>query len=104
MLKLTTVTTLVFACLAAAFTTMAPISSATAAQSRAQAREAARDQRAVARQQSARRFAATTGESREPIKGLIGLRDRSTIYHADGRLNGREFFERLQEQTGGGGQ
>ena len=48
--------------------------------------------------------ASRTGNEREPIPGLVGLRDRSTIYHANGRINGREFFERLQEQTGGGGQ
>jgi hypothetical protein len=63
-------------------------------------------QRSAANKAPVQRVASRSGtdESGEPIKGLVGLRDRSTINHANGRLNGKEFFERMQEWTGGLGQ
>jgi hypothetical protein len=71
-----------------------------ATQSRAKAK------RAVEVQPSRTRVAVTprAATRSEPITGQTGLRDRSTFYQADGRINGREFFDQLQERSNGMGQ
>ena len=37
----------------------------------------------------------------EPFPGTPGLRDRSTIYHPNGRLNGQELFDSIADRAGG---
>ena len=71
-----------------------------AAQARAKAK------RTTDSQPSARRVATTqrSDGTYQPIAGVTGVRDRSTYYLPDGRINGREFFEQLQERTSGTGQ
>ena len=75
-----------------------------------EAADAAQTRSKVKRSAEARpvtRRVATTenaGNRGEVIAGLVGVRDRSTYYLPNGRINGKEFFEQLQERSNGTGQ
>ena len=40
----------------------------------------------------------------EPFPSTPGLRDRTTIYHPNGRLNGQELFDSIADRTTGAGE
>ena len=68
-----------------------------AAQTRAKARRAADSQT------SERRVAVARTERKSDAARGPELRDRSTYYSRDGKLNGREFFDQLNERSSGAG-
>ena len=74
--------------------------SSDAAQTRAKAKRTA-DSQTVSRRADA---TSRSGDSYQPIPGVVGARDRSTYYLPNGRINGKEFMEQMQERTNGTGQ
>ena len=71
-----------------------------AAQTRAKAKQSADTPRAMRRLNSISRVDGNeSAGSRQ-----VALRDRSTINLPNGRLNGKEFFESLQERSTGAGE
>ena len=75
---------------------------AEAAQTRAKAKRTADSQQSPRRVAVAAR--ADRAQDRAQNSSPTALRDRSTYYHANGRLNGREFFEQLNERNTGAGE
>lgn len=53
-----------------------------------------------------RRNVASTqrGNGNEVYAGTSGLRDRTAIYNANGRLNGQALFDSISERTSGAGE
>lgn len=40
----------------------------------------------------------------DPFPGYPGHRDRSTFYHPNGRLNGQELFDSINDRAGSSGE
>ena len=91
--------TLLAAALIAGFGLASSIEAVDAAQS-----TSAKSKRAASHSSTRRvAVAASSDRSRSTSTSALPLRDRSTINLANGRLNGREFFDRLNEQSSGAG-
>ena len=73
---------------------------ADAAQTRAKVKRAVDGQPVARNAPSATRIAG----SRISSASQSSLRDRSTYYQANGRLDGKAFFETLQERSSGAGE
>lgn len=59
-------------------------------------------ERSVAPRQVARLQTNTNGWT--PFPGQPGHRDRTTIYHPNGRLNGQELFDSIADRAGNSGE
>ena len=89
-----------------AATVIAGLSVASASDPADAARGASAKSKRATSQPSARRTAVATRADRgtSSAASSIQLRDRSTFYLANGRLNGREFFDQLNERSTGAGE